>query len=117
MKKLKISMIMRKKDIKEIEIKKISNQIFCKDFYNNLSQYLKRKKELLKISHLFNNSNIKNNYGNTNNNKYKSQIEQNNIYDSKKNTNYIPTDQQNQIKKVQEKREKANKLDKLLNLK
>ena len=47
---------------------------------------------MLKINHLFNNSSIKNNYGNTNNNKYKNQIEQNNIYDSKKNTIYIPTD-------------------------
>ena len=84
----------KKQDINEIEINNISNQIFCKDFYNNLSQYLKRKKEILKINHLFNNnSNNKNNYGNTNiNNKYKNQIEQNNIYDSKKNTIYIPND-------------------------
>ena len=76
-------------NIKEIEIENISSQIFCEDFHNNLYQYLKRKKESLKISNLFNNNNSKNNY-NTNNNKYK--IEQNNSYDSKKNTVYIPVE-------------------------
>ena len=79
----------KEKNIKELEIKKITNQIFCEDFYNNLNLYLKRKKESLKINHLFNNN--KNNYGNNNiNNKYKT--EQNNIYDSKKNNIYIPTE-------------------------
>ena len=76
-------------NIKEIEIENISSQIFCEDFHNNLYQYLKRKKESLKISNLFNNNNSKNNY-NTNNNKYK--IEQSNSYDSKKNTVYIPAE-------------------------
>ena len=79
----------KEKNIKELEIKKITNQIFYEDFYNNLNLYLKRKKESLKINHLFNNN--KNNYGNNNiNNKYK--MEQNNIYDSKKNSIYMPTD-------------------------
>ena len=76
-----------KKNIKEIEIENISNQIFCEDFYNNLFQYLKRKKEYFKINHLFNSS--KNNYS-SNSNKYK--MEQNNNYESKKNTIYIPND-------------------------
>ena len=87
--KIKNNINEKEKDIKEIEINSISNQIFCKDYYNNLSQYLKRKKESLKISNIFNNKNI-----NTNsvNNKYKNQIEQNNIYDTKKNNIYYPTD-------------------------
>ena len=80
----------KEKNIKELEIKKITNQIFCEDFYNNLNLYLKRKKESLKINNLFNNNN-KNNYGNNNvNNKYK--MEQNNIYDSKKNNIHTPTE-------------------------
>ena len=80
----------KEKNPKEIEIKNISNQIFCKDFNNNINLYLKRKKESLKINHLFN-TNIKNNYGNSNiSNKYKA--EQNNIYDSKKNSIYIPSE-------------------------
>ena len=77
----------KEKDINKIEINNISNQIYCKDFYNNLSQYLKRKKESLKISNVLNNNN-KYNYGNNVNNKYKNQTEQN-IYDSKKNNVYI----------------------------
>ena len=44
----------KKKDINEIEIDNISNQIYCKDFYNNLTQFLKRKKESLKINNIFN---------------------------------------------------------------
>ena len=44
----------QKKDINEIEIDNISNQIYCKDFYNNLTQFLKRKKESLKINNIFN---------------------------------------------------------------
>ncbi len=44
----------KKKDINEIEIDNISNQIYCKDFYNNLTQFLKRKKEALKINNIFN---------------------------------------------------------------
>ena len=75
-----------KKDLNEIEINNISNQIFCKDFYNNLCQYLKRKKESLKIINIVNNN--KTNYGNnTTNNKYKNFQEQNNIYDSNRKNN------------------------------
>ena len=44
----------KKGDINEIEIENIANQIYCKDFYNNLTQYLKRKKESLKINNIFN---------------------------------------------------------------
>jgi hypothetical protein len=44
----------KKRDINEIEIDNISNQIYCKDFYNNLNQFLKRKKESLKINNIFN---------------------------------------------------------------
>ena len=44
----------KKRDINEIEIDNISKQIYCKDFYNNLTQYLKRKKESLKINSMFN---------------------------------------------------------------
>ena len=44
----------KKRDINEIEIDNISNQIYCKDFYNNLTQFLKRKKEALKINNIFN---------------------------------------------------------------
>ena len=43
----------KKGDINEIEIENIANQIYCKDFYNNLTQYLKRKKESLKINNIF----------------------------------------------------------------
>ena len=44
----------KKRDINDIEIDNISNQIYCKDFYNNLTQFLKRKKEALKINNIFN---------------------------------------------------------------
>ena len=44
----------KKRDINDIEIDNISNQIYCKDFYNNLTQFLKRKKESLKINNIFN---------------------------------------------------------------
>ena len=83
----------KSKDKNEIEINNISSQIFCKDFYNNLYQFLKRKKESLKIINLFNVPNNKNIYGTNNvNNKYKNQNEQNISYDNKKNTVYIPTE-------------------------
>ena len=78
----------KEKDINLIEIKNISNQIFCKDFYRNLLNYIQRKKETLKISDLLNNSN-KNIHGNNNvvQNKFKNQFEQNYIYDNKANNN------------------------------
>ena len=44
----------KKRDINDIEIDNISNQIYYKDFYNNLTQFLKRKKEALKINNIFN---------------------------------------------------------------
>ena len=50
---------------------------------------MKRKKDSLKISNIFNNKNIN---SNSVNNKYKNQIEQNNIHDTKKNNIYYPTD-------------------------
>ena len=79
----------KEKDINKIEMQNIANQIYCKDFYNNLSQYLKRKKESLKILNVLNNN--KYNCGNNVNTKYKNQTEQN-IYDSKKNNVYIQSE-------------------------
>ena len=78
------------KDINLIEMKDISSQIFCKDFYRNLLKFMQRKKDALKISNLLNNSNkIIHSNNNTNiiQNKYnKYQIDQNIIYD-KNNSN------------------------------
>ena len=72
------------KDINIIEMKDISNQIFCKDFYRNLLKFMQRKKDALKISNLMNNSNkIMHTNNNIMQNKYnKYQMEQNNIYDN-----------------------------------
>ena len=78
----------KEKDINIIEIKNISNQIFCKDFYRNLLKYMQRKKEALKIANLLNNSNKSIHSANNNviQNKYKNQVEPNNIiYDPKIN--------------------------------
>ena len=78
------------KDINLIEMKDISSQIFCKDFYRNLLKFMQRKKDALKISNLLNNSNkIIHSNNNTNiiQNKYnKYQIDQNIIYDKNNST-------------------------------
>ena len=78
----------KEKDINLIEMKDISNQIFCKDFYRNLLKFMQRKKDALKISNLMNNSNkIMHTNNNIMQNKYnKYQMEQNNIYETN-NTN------------------------------
>ena len=75
------------KDINNIEINDISNQLFCKDFYKNLSKFLERKKDSLKLLNILNNN--KNIYTNNNTipNKYKNPNEINNISDNKKNNN------------------------------
>ena len=74
----------KERDINLIEMKDISNQIFCKDFYRNLLKFMQRKKDALKISNLMNNSNkIMHTNNNIMQNKYnKYQMEQNNIYDN-----------------------------------
>ena len=74
----------KERDINLIEMKDISNQIFCKDFYRNLLKFMQRKKDALKISNLMNNSNkIIHTNNNIQQNKYnKYQMEQNNIYDN-----------------------------------
>ena len=78
----------KEKDIDLIEMKNISNQIFCKDLYGNLLKFMQRKKDALKISNLMNNTNkIIQANNNLNQNKYK--IEQNNIYDNKITNNNI----------------------------
>ena len=79
----------KEKDIDLIEMKNISNQIFCKDLYGNLLKFMQRKKDALKISNLMNNTSkiIQANNNNLNQNKYK--IEQNNIYDNKITNNNI----------------------------
>ena len=79
----------KEKDINLIEMKNISNQIFCKDLYGNLLKFMQRKKDALKISNLMNSTNkmIQANNNNLIQNKYK--FEQNNIYDAKMNNNNI----------------------------
>ena len=79
----------KEKDIDLIEMKNISNQIFCKDLYGNLLKFMQRKKDALKISNLMNSTNklIQANNNNLIQNKYK--FEQNNIYDAKMNNNNI----------------------------
>ena len=79
----------KEKDIDLIEMKNISNQIFCKDLYGNLLKFMQRKKDALKISNLMNNTNkiIQANNNNLIQNKYK--FEQNNMYDAKMNNNNI----------------------------
>ena len=79
----------KEKDINFIEIKDISNQIFSKDYYRNLLKFMQRKKDVLKISNLLNNTNkiINSNNNNVIQNKYKNPNEQNYIYDNKTNNN------------------------------
>ena len=78
----------KEQDINTIEINEIANQILCKDFYRNLSKFMQRKKDSLKITNLFNNANkIIHNNSNIIQNKFKNQFEQNYIYDNKINTN------------------------------
>ena len=82
----------KEKDINSIEIENISNQIFCKDFYRNLSKFMQRKKDALKITNLLNNTNKVMHSNNNNNviqNKFKNQIEQNYINEPKMNMNNI----------------------------
>ena len=92
----------KKKDKKEIEINNITDQIFCKDFYTNLFQYFNRKKESLNL----------NNFNPIYGNKFKNQVETNNInnnYDSKRTTIYIPMDTGKRSPKFSGKKRKSNK--------
>lgn len=68
----------KEQNINTIEINEIANQILCKDFYRNLSKFMQRKKDSLKITNLFNNANkIIHNNSNIIQNKFKNQFEQN----------------------------------------